>query len=71
MTIKQRLMILVAFPLMFMIAIGVLTRQQLARIDNTTRFAAESRVEALARLGDITRCYLKMRISWGNSTLST
>ena len=70
MTIKQRLMILVAFPLMFMIAIGVLTRQQLARIDNTTRFAAESRVTALARLGDITRSYLKMRISVRNFILA-
>ena len=55
---------------MIMIGIGVLTRQQLARIENTTRFAAESRVQALARLGDITRSYLKMRIPVRNFILA-
>jgi CHASE3 domain sensor protein len=62
MTIARRLMILLAVPLLIRIGIGIITRQQMARIDERTRFVAESRVVALARLGDISRTFAELRV---------
>ena len=49
MTIAKRLMILLAVPLLILIGIGILTRQQMARIEERTRFVAESRIAALTQ----------------------
>ena len=64
-------MILLAVPLLILIGIGVVTRQQLARIEERTRFASESRVAALARLGDISRSFAEMRVDLRSFLLAT
>ena len=63
MTIAKRLIILLAVPLLILVVIGIFTRQQLAHIEERTRFVMESRVVALARLGDISRSFAEMRVS--------
>ncbi len=63
MTIARRLIILLAVPLLILVGIGVFTRQQLARIEERARFVTESRVVALARLGDISRSFAEMRVN--------
>ncbi len=60
--IAKRLVILLAVPLLFLLGIGVFTRQQLARIEESARFVAESRIVALARLGDISRSFTELRV---------
>src|SRR4030095_16012283 len=71
MTIAKRLMILLAVPLLILIGIGIITRQQMARIEDRTRFVAESRIVALARLGDISRNFAEMRVNVRSFLLAT
>ncbi len=71
MTIAKRLLILLAVPLLILSGIGVITRQQLDRIEERTRFAAESRVVALARLGDISRSFSELRVNVRSFLLAT
>jgi PAS domain S-box-containing protein len=71
MTIARRLMTLLAVPLLILIGIGIITRQQMARIEERTRFVAESRVVALARLGDISRGFAEMRVNLRSFLLAT
>jgi CHASE3 domain sensor protein len=63
MTIANRLIILLAVPLLILCGIGIITYQQMNRIEERTRFVAESRVVALARLSDIARSLLEMRVN--------
>ena len=63
MTIAKRLIILLAVPLLILIGIGIFTLQQMTRIEERTKFVAESRVVALARLGDISRSFAEMRVN--------
>jgi PAS domain-containing protein len=55
-------MILLAVPLLILIGIGIITRQEMTRIEERTRFVAESRVVALARLGEISRTFAELRV---------
>ena len=71
MTIARRLMILLAVPLLILIGIGIITRQQMARIEERTRFVAESRVVALARLGNISRTFAELRVNVRSFLLAT
>jgi signal transduction histidine kinase/CheY-like chemotaxis protein len=71
MTIARRLMILLAVPLLILTGIGVITRQQMAGIEERTRFVAESRVVALARLGDISRIFAELRVNVRSFVLAT
>ncbi len=63
MTIAGRLTLLVVAPLLILVGIGIITHQQMARVENRTRFVAESRLVALARLGDIAKQSGEMRVS--------
>ena len=63
MTIAKRLMILLAVPLLIFLAIGIITRRELGQIEEKTRFMAESRITALARLGEISRSFAEMRVN--------
>src|SRR4051794_18705579 len=63
MTIAKRLIVLLAVPLLTFFGVGLFMRAQLARIEDRTRFVAESRVAALARLGDISRSFDELRIN--------
>src|SRR5258706_3297707 len=63
MTIARRLIFLPAFPLLAMVGVGIFTRMQLAQIEARTRFVAESRISALATLGNISRGFTEMRVN--------
>ena len=71
MTIAKRLILLLAVPLLIILGIGLSTRQEMGRIEESTRYMAESRVVALARIGDITRKFAEMAVSTRNSILET
>ena len=71
MTIAKRLILLLAVPLLILFGIGIFTRQQLARIEERARFVSESRVVALARLGDISRTFTELRVHLRSHLLAT
>jgi signal transduction histidine kinase/DNA-binding response OmpR family regulator len=71
MTIARRLIVLLGVPLLILLGIGLFTRDQLARIEDRTRFAAESRIVALARLGDISRSFVELRVNVRSHLLAT
>lgn len=49
-TIAKRLMILLAVPLLILVALGFFVRTQLARIERQSRFLAETQISSLAAL---------------------
>ena len=55
MTIARRLIILLTVPLLALVGLGVFTRLQMAKVEDRSRFLAESRVGALATLGNLSR----------------
>ena len=71
MTIARRLIVLLAVPLLILAGIGLFTRDQLRRIEDRTRFVAESRVAALAQLGDISRSFVELRVNLRSHLLAT
>ena len=70
-TIARRLIILLAVPLLILIGIGIITRQQMARVEERTRFVVDSRVVALARLGDVSRTFAELRVNVRSFLLAT
>jgi len=71
MTIAKRLTLLLAVPLLILLAIGIFTRHQLSKIEEQARFVAESRIVALARLGDISRSFTELRVNVRSQLLAT
>jgi signal transduction histidine kinase/CheY-like chemotaxis protein/CHASE3 domain sensor protein len=71
MTIAKRLMILLAVPLVALLGLGVFTRLQLARIEARSRFVAESRIVALATVGNLSRGFSEMRVNVRSYLLAT
>jgi two-component system sensor histidine kinase/response regulator len=63
MTIATRLIILLAVPLVALLGLGVFTRLQLAKIEAQSRFVAESRIVALATLGNLSRSFSELRVN--------
>ena len=63
MTIAKRLILLLAVPLVALLGLGVFTRLQLAKIEARSRFVAESRIVALATLGNLSRGFTEMRVN--------
>ena len=63
MTIAKRLIILLAVPLVALLGLGVFTRIQLARIEARSRFVAESRIVALATVGNLSRGFSELRVN--------
>ena len=63
MTIAKRLILMLAVPLLIILGIGLVIRQEITRIEERIRFVAESRVIALARIGDISRTFAELRVS--------
>ena len=63
MTIAKRLIVLLAVPLVGLVGLGVFTRLQLAQIEARSRFVAESRIVALATLGNLSRGFAEMRVN--------
>jgi signal transduction histidine kinase/CheY-like chemotaxis protein/CHASE3 domain sensor protein len=71
MTIAKRLIILLAVPLVAMLGLGVFTRLRLARIEAQSRFVAESRIVALATVGNLSRGSSEMRVNVRSYLLAT
>jgi signal transduction histidine kinase/DNA-binding response OmpR family regulator/HAMP domain-containing protein len=62
-TIAKRLIILLTVPLLALLGLGVFTRVQLADIEARSRFVAESRITALATLGNLSRSFAELRVN--------
>ena len=71
MTIAKRLILLTAVPFLLLSGIWAVNRVQMARVEERIRFVAESRVVALARLGDISRSFAEMRVNVRSFLLAT
>jgi two-component system, sensor histidine kinase and response regulator len=71
MAIAKRLIILLALPLVALLALGIFTRLQLARIEARGRFVTESRIEALATLGNLSRTFTELRVDLPRYLLAT
>ena len=71
MTIARRLLLLVAVPLVALIGFGVFTRMQLSRIEQRSRFVAESRIDALGTLGQLSISFAELRIQVRSYLLTT
>jgi hypothetical protein len=54
MSIARRLWILVSVPLLILVALGVFSRIQIARVEEDSRFVTETRIAALGTLAPYT-----------------
>ncbi len=63
MTIAQRLIVLLATPLVALLGLGVYTRLQLAKVEDRSSFVSRTRIEALATLGDLSRSFAELRVN--------
>ena len=71
MTIARRLIVLLAVPLAALVGLGVFTRLQLEQIEARSRFVAESRIVALATLGNLSRGFAELRVNLRSHLLAT
>ena len=71
MTIAKRLIVLLTVPLVALLGLGVFSRLQLAEIEARSRFVAESRITALATLGNLSRGFAEMRVNVRGYLLAT
>ena len=71
MTIAKRLIVLLTVPLVALLGLGVFSRLQLAEIEERSRFVAESRITALATLGNLSRGFAEMRVNVRSYLLAT
>ena len=71
MTIAKRLIILLALPLVALLGLGIFTRFQLSKIEARSRFVTESRVQALATLGNLSRSFAELRVDVRSHLLAT
>ena len=62
-TIAKRLITLLAVPLLALIGLASFARLQLSEIEERSRFVAESRIVALATLGNLSRSFSEMRVN--------
>ena len=71
MTIGKRLLLLLAVPLIALLGFGIFARIQLSRIEERSRFVAESQLAAVAVLGNISRSFAEIRINLRGFLLAT
>jgi two-component system sensor histidine kinase/response regulator len=71
MTIGKRLAVLLAIPLAGLIGLGVFTSIRLTDLESRSRFVAESRIVALATLGNLSRSFAELRINIRSYLLAT
>jgi PAS domain S-box-containing protein len=71
MTIAKRLILLMAVPLVALAGLAIFTRVNLARVEERSRFVAESRIEALATLGHLSRSFAELRVNVRSYVLAT
>jgi signal transduction histidine kinase/CheY-like chemotaxis protein/HPt (histidine-containing phosphotransfer) domain-containing protein/HAMP domain-containing protein len=71
MTIAKRLILLLAVPILALLALGVFTRLQLTTIETRSRFVADLQIPSLATLGNISRAFAELRVHVRNHVLAT
>ena len=71
MTIARRLVILLAVPLVALVGLGVFTRLEVAELEAKSRFVAESRITALAMLGNLSLSCSELRKDIRSHLLAT
>ena len=71
MTIAKRLVVLLAVPILALVAVGVFTRLQLTTIETQSRFIADLQIPSLATLGNISRAFAELRVHIRNHVLAT
>jgi signal transduction histidine kinase/DNA-binding response OmpR family regulator/HAMP domain-containing protein len=71
MTIARRLLALLTIPLLALVGLGVFTGLRLADIEARSRFVAESRIVALATLGNLSRSFAELRVNVRSHLLAT
>ena len=71
MTIGNRLLLLLAVPLIALLGFGVFARIQLTRIEERSRFVSESQLAGVAVLGNISRSFAEIRVNVRSSLLAT
>ncbi|HEY2343480.1 MAG TPA: MCP four helix bundle domain-containing protein, partial [Chthoniobacteraceae bacterium] len=71
MTIARRLVILLAVPLVALVGFGLFAGLQFSRIEERSRFVAQTQVPSLAALGNISRCFTEMRVNVRDHLLAT
>ena len=71
MTIAKRLVLLLAVPILALLALGVFTRLQLTTIETRSRFVADLQIPSLATLGNISRAFAELRVELRNHVLAT
>jgi PAS domain S-box-containing protein len=62
MTIAKRLILLLAVPLVALLALAIFTRLQLAKVEEHSQFVARSRIDALATIGHLSRAFADLRV---------
>jgi signal transduction histidine kinase/CheY-like chemotaxis protein/HAMP domain-containing protein len=63
MRIATRVLVLLTVPLAALVALGIFTDRQLASIEARSRLVAESRIQALATLGNLSRSFAELRVN--------
>ena len=71
MTIARRLLTLLTVPLMALVGLGTFAAFQLANIEARSRFLAESRIVAVATLGNFSRAFAELRVNVRSHLLAT
>ena len=62
MTIARRLIILVAVPLLLLVALGVYNRGQLEKINAESQYVAHTQIASLVTIGGISRSLTELRL---------
>ena len=70
MTIAKRLALLLALPIVVLIALGGLIFYQLSGIQRKSRFVSEIQIESLAALGNISRELTETRVNLRNCLIA-
>ena len=63
MTIARRLILLLAVPLLILLALGIISLERLARIEERSRFLADDEIESLAALGNVSQTFTELRVN--------
>src|SRR5664279_365741 len=71
MTIAKRLIILLAVPLVALLGLGVFNRVELSRIEERSKFVAESQVPSIATIGDLSQNFAELRVNVRSYLLAT
>src|SRR4051812_37363228 len=70
MTIGKRLIVLVAVPLLALVALGIVSRFRLSEVEERSRFVVEQQLGSVAALAGVSAGFAEMRVSVRNLLLA-